>query len=156
MSKTKYFHLYANGVDSNGKNHVVTVVGKLEQTYFKKPIKTKVPVEVKPHVFINGELTYSKKTLKRVLTVGVSICNPTDKFDEEEGIRVAKKRIEEGKDAGKIETNDVTMLTEDLILAELLGKLTYITDNIDKYLPQEKEENDVSPKEFDPDCDSIG
>ena len=40
-----------------------------------------------------------------------------------------------GQDAGTIETNDVTMITEDLIMAELLGKLSYICNNIDSYLP---------------------
>ena len=57
-----------------------------------------------------------------------------DEFDEDFGVELAKARIERGQDAGKIETNDVTMITEDLIMAELLGKLSYIVSNIDSYI----------------------
>ncbi len=132
--KTKIYHLYAKCSDSNGDEHYVTVVGKFTQNYVPKEITQNVPVEVKPGSVIKGKLTYNKKTLHRVLTVGVSICHPLDEFDEEFGVELAKSRIEKGQDAGTIETNDVTMLTEDLIMAELIGKLSYITSNIDDYI----------------------
>ena len=61
--KTKYYHLFADGVDSNGEKHTVTVVGKFTQEYIQKPFTEKVPVEVKPNSFVNGELTFNKKTL---------------------------------------------------------------------------------------------
>jgi hypothetical protein len=57
-----------------------------------------------------------------------------DEFDEEIGAEIAKARIERGEDAGTIETSDVTMLTEDAIMAELLVKLQWICKNIDDYL----------------------
>lgn len=154
--KTKYYHFFADGVDSNGDKHTVTVVGKFTQEYIQKPITEKVPVEVKPNSFINGELTFNKKTLHRALTIGVAICSPLDEFDEAEGVRIGKKRIEEGKDAGSVETNDPTMLTEDLILAEMIGKLSYITTNIDKYIGKEDDavlDEDIN---FDIDSQAIG
>ena len=134
MSKVKHFSLWAEAIDANGEKHYVTVVGKFTQNYVPKEITQEVPVEVKPGTIVNGKLTYNKRTLHRVLTVGVSICHPLDEFDEEFGKELAKARIEKGEDAGTIETNDVTMLTEDLIMAELLGKLTYICNNIDDYI----------------------
>ena len=133
--KTKFFSLHADAYDANGEKHIVTVVGKFTQNYIPKEITQEVPVEVKPGTFVNGKLTFNKRTLHRVLTVGVSICHSMDKFDEDFGVELAKARIEKGEDAGTIETNDVTMLTEDLIMAELLGKLSYICNNIDSYLP---------------------
>lgn len=132
--KEKFYHLYADAIDKDGEKHVVTVVGRFRQNYVPKEITQSVPVEVKPGTTVNGKLTYNKRTLHRVLTVGVSICHPLDEFDEEFGIELAKARIEKGEDAGTIETNDVTMLTEDLIMAELLGKLTYIVNNINDYI----------------------
>ncbi len=135
MSKLKYTSLWAVARDANGEKHYVTVVGKFTQNYVPKEITEEVPVEVKPGSFVKGKLTFNKRTLHRTLTVGVSICHPSDEFDEEFGVELAKARIERGEDAGKIETNDVTMLTEDLVAAELLGKLTYICNNIDSYLP---------------------
>ncbi len=134
MSKVKHFSLWAEARDANGEKHYVTVVGKFTQNYVPKEITQEVPVEVKPGTIVNGKLTYNKRTLHRVLTVGVSICHPLDEFDEEFGKELAKARIEKGEDAGTIETNDVTMLTEDLIMAELLGKLTYIVNNINDYI----------------------
>lgn len=133
--KTKFYHLWAEALDANGEKHYVTVVGKFEQNYEPKEVTQEVPVEVKPGSVVKGKLTFNKRTLHRVLTVGVSICHPLDEFDEEFGVELAKARIERGEDAGSVETNSVTMLTDDLIMAELLGKLTYITNNIDSYLP---------------------
>lgn len=134
--KTKFYHLFADGVDSNGVKHTVMVVGKFTQSYVKSPVIENVKVEVKPNSFVKGELSFKRKQLNRSLTVGVAICNPADKFDEEIGIKLAKKRIEKGEDSGTVETNDVTMLTKDLILAELQCKLDFITKNIDKYIGQ--------------------
>ena len=131
--KTKFYSLHADAYDANGEKHVVTVVGKFTQSYVPKEITQIVPVEAKPGSFVNGKLTFNKRTLHRTLTVGVSICHPSDEFDEEFGVELAKARIEKGQDAGTIETNDVTMITEDLIMAELLGKLSYICNNVESY-----------------------
>ena len=134
MSKLKHYSLWAEAIDANGEKHYVTVVGKFTQNYVPKEIEQEVPVEIKPGTIVKGKLTYNKRTLHRVLTVGVSICHPLDEFDEEFGVELAKARIERGQDAGTIETNDVTMLTDDLIMAELLGKLSYIVNHIDDYI----------------------
>jgi hypothetical protein len=132
--KTKNYSLWAEAIDANGEKHIVTVVGKFTQNYVPKQITQEVPVEVKPGTYVNGKLTFNKRTLHRTLTLGVSICHPLDKFDEAFGVELAKARIERGQDAGTIETNDVTMLTEDLIMCEILGKLSYICNNIDDYI----------------------
>ena len=132
--KTKYFSLWADAIDANGEKHIVTVVGKFTQNYVPKQVTQEVPVEVKPGTYVNGKLTFNKRTLHRTLTLGVSICHPLDKFDEAFGVELAKARIERGQDAGTIETNDVTMLTEDLIMCEILGKLSYICNHVDDYI----------------------
>ena len=132
--KQKIFHLWAKTKASDGKDHYVTVVGKLEQTRKKEEISDIVPVEFKPGHFVDGELKYSIKKLNRKLTLGASICHPLDEFDEELGIKIAKARIEKGENLGVIETSDVTMLTEDAIMAELLVKLQHIISNIEEYL----------------------
>ena len=133
--KEKYYHLFAEAIDKDGEKHVVTVVGKFTQNYVPKEVTQEVPVEVKPGSVIKGKLTFNKRTLHRVLTVGVSICHPLDKFDEEVGIKIAKGRIERGQDLGQLETSNVTMLTEDAIMAEILVKLNHIVNSIDEFLP---------------------
>jgi len=135
--RTKYFHVYGKAVDANGEEHYVTIVGEFKQTRKKTEVNEEVDVEAMNGSFVKGKLTYDVKLLKRTLTLGMAICHPSDEFDEEVGVEVAKKRIKEGFNLGKLETNNVTMLTEDAIMAELLVKLNHIVGNIDDYLPSE-------------------
>lgn len=133
--KVKYFDAHVSCKDSKGERHVVTVVGKFVQERKRKAVQEIVPVEVKEGSFVDGVLCYpTNKLLSRKLTLGVSICHPCDTFDKEVGIDIAKKRIERGEDLGSIETSDVTMLTEDAIMAEILVKLNHIAETIDEWL----------------------
>lgn len=134
--KTKYYHAWAKATSNNGEEHYVTVVGKFEQSRKEKIVQDVVPVETKPNTIVDGILTYGVKNLNRKLTLGVSICHPLDKFDEEVGINIAKGRIERGQDLGQLETSNVTMLTEDAIMAEILVKLNHIVNNIDEYISE--------------------
>lgn len=134
--KTKFYSMYAICEDSKGVKHTVTVVGKLEQTRERQMVQEVMPVEVKEGSFVDGVLSYpSNKLLKRKLTLGVSICHPHDIFDEQIGIDIAKGRINSGQDLGQLETSNVTMLTEDAIMAEIIVKLNHICQNIDDFLP---------------------
>ena len=134
-NKVKYYSVY--GIAKTGrKKHVVTVVGKFEQSRENTEVTEIVDVETKPTNFVKGELKYKVKQMKRKLTLGVSICHPLDKFDEEVGVKIAKARIEKGYDLGSIETTNVTMLTEDAIIAELLTKLNWIIANIEDYISE--------------------
>jgi hypothetical protein len=134
-TKVKFFHLYGNATAADGKNHVVTIVGKLSQSRKLTEFTETIPVEVKPGSFLDGELKFKRKLFNRKLTLGMSICHPLDVFDVEKGVEVAKSRIEKGETIGELETSDVTMLTDDAIMAELLVKLAHVTSTVDDYLP---------------------
>ena len=134
MARVKYFDAWAKATSSDGDEHYVTVVGKFEQTRQKELVQDITQVEVKPNGFVDGILTYEVKNLKRKLTLGVSICHPYDTFDRQVGIDIAKKRIERGENLGELETSNVTMLTEDAIMAEIVVKLNHIVENIDEYI----------------------
>ena len=138
MTKIKYLHLYGNAVSKDGKNHVVTIVGKLVQSKKMTEFTESVPVEFKPGAYINGELKFSRNLFNRKLTLGMSICHPLDTFDVEKGVEIAKARIEKGEILGSLETSNVTMLTDDAVQAELLVKLQYIIDHIDEYIPEDE------------------
>lgn len=135
MAKEKFYHAWAKATSNNGDEHYVTVVGKFEQSRKEEIVQDVVPVETKPNTIVDGILTYGVKKLNRKLTLGVSICHPSDTFNEEIGINIAKGRINRGQDLGQIETSNVTMLTEDAIMAEILVKLNHICQNIDDFLP---------------------
>ena len=136
MAKEKFYHAWAKATSSNGDEHYVTVVGKFEQSRKEEIVQDVVPVETKPNTIVDGILTYGVKNLNRKLTLGVSICHPSDTFNEEIGINIAKRRINRGQDLGQIETSNVTMLTEDAIMAEILVKLNHICQNIDEYISE--------------------
>jgi hypothetical protein len=136
--KTKYFSMWQKATDKDGQDHYVTVVGQLVQTREREMVQEVVPVEINDNTFVDGVLTYpSKKLLKKTLTLGVSICHPKDEFDKEVGFKIAKARILKGNTIGSLQTSGITMLTEDAIMAEIYTKLTYISDNIDKYITSE-------------------
>ena len=133
MGKVKYYHVYGKTTASDGKERVVTIVGKFEQTRKKREINEEVDVETN-RGYVKGNLSYNIKTLNRKLTLGLSICHPLDNFDEEVGVEIAKSRINKGINLGTIETNDVTMLTEYAIFAELMVKLNHVIDTVDDFL----------------------
>lgn len=135
---TRYYYVSGEATSKDGSKHMVTVVGRL--------VRRRMDVDVTEDVTVDdhgrqraGRLMYKTKRLKRVLTVGLSICHPEDTFDEQEGVRVAKRRISKGYYIGSIETGDVTMLTGDAIMAELQVKLRHVSEHIDEYLPVESE-----------------
>jgi hypothetical protein len=128
--------MYQKVTDSKGEIHYVTVVGKFEQTRERELVQEIVPIEIKENSFVDGVLSYpSNKLLNRKLTLSMSICHPSDEFNEEVGVNIAKARIRKGETLGSIETKDVTMLTEDAIMAEIYVKLSYVCNNIDSFLP---------------------
>ena len=137
--KTKFYHMWSKCTDKNGKDHYVTVVGKFTQTRKRQIIEEIVPIQLKPTTVVDGILTYpSNRMLCRELTLGFSICHPLDDFDEEKGVELATRRIEKEGGVGTIKTQDVTMLTEDAILAEIYVKMTHITKHIDEYISDEE------------------
>ena len=139
MSKVKYYHVYGKTTASDGKERVVTIVGKFEQSRKPQEFTEAVDVETLKGGFVQGELKYKLKTLNRKLTLGLSICHPLDKFDEEVGVEIAKSRINKGINLGSIETSDVTMLTEDAIFAELVTKLNHTLQTVDEFIADDDE-----------------
>ena len=135
--KVKFFHVYGKAKSEDGSTHIVTIVGKFEQSRNKEGVTEIVDVEAPHGGFVKGELKYEIKQMKRTLTLGMSICHPSDIFDEEVGVEIAKARIEKGYDLGKLETSNVTMLTEDAIMAELVTKLNYVCEHIDDYISED-------------------
>lgn len=128
MSKVKYFDIHSQAINGS----VITIVGKVETGTAHHEITEGIPVQLSANSIVGGSLTYQIKHFHRTLTIGLSICNKRDEFNENEGIRIAKKRIEKGNNVGIVETDNVTMLTDDQVIALLFAKLTYFTAHVDK------------------------
>lgn len=61
--------------------------------------------------------------------MGWAICNPEDKFDENVGIELCKKRFRKND----LTTQCGTFLTKDMIYAILANEILYIKNNLDKF-----------------------
>lgn len=61
--------------------------------------------------------------------MGWAICNPEDKFDENVGIELCKKRFRKND----LTTQCGTFLTKDMIYAILANEIIYIKNNLDKF-----------------------
>ena len=133
--KQKFYSMYGTAVDLYGDKHIVTIVGE----YTQEKVETEVTKEMdivddfKPTRVVKGKLTYPTKIKIRTLTYAVSICHPDDEYNEEIGIELAKKRINE-KPMGQLTTSLVTTLCEDQIKLILFGELNYVINNIDKFI----------------------
>ena len=129
----KIYSMYGTAVDKNGQSHVVTVVGEYTT---KKEVELKtsdVNVEVTEDKFVQGIITLPRKQMVRTLRYAYSICNPEDEFNEQEGVRLATKRIKNNP-LGELTTKYVTSLCKDQIELILFGELKYIIENIDKFI----------------------
>ena len=129
----KLYSMHGTAQDANGNPHVVTIVGQFETT--KTPVVKyeDVIVDVSPTKNVEGKLVYETKQPIRKLTYAYSICHPDDKFDEQTGINIAKRRIKSSP-MGELTTKYVTSLCKDQIELILFGELKFILDNIDMFL----------------------
>ena len=128
--KEKFYHISGKAVDSNGVTHYVTVVGKrvreTEHSIDETPVYNESGSE-------QGVLMFKVKNKIRRFSMGYAICHPDDEFNEEVGIRLAKRRIEYDP-IGTVESYNVTMLNDDQNEMMVLTELAHIIKNIDKYI----------------------
>lgn len=134
MARTKIFRLSRTVTTRSGKRHVVTVVGVLKRGRKDLEIETKMPVQATRKAVVEGTLKYKFKTTHRELTIGYSICHPDDEFDPIKAEEIALKRIKQGNDIGTMETRSTMMLTDDMIMAILDSKVTYICQHLKKFI----------------------
>ena len=129
----KIYSMYGTAIDKNGVEHVVTIVGEYTTRKDVNWNTVNVDVPVNENKTVEGVLSIPRKQVIRTLKYAYSICNPEDKFDEEECIRLTTKRIKNNP-LGELETKYVTSLCKDQIEIILFGELKYIMENIDKFI----------------------
>jgi len=132
--RPKFYHAWAKPTDSNGETHYITVVGKVEQKRKYETVMEDTPI-IGPNLKeIQGILAYDIRRFNRKLTLAASICHPNDAFNENEGVRIAKRRIEKGYTLGTLETPNINMLNEDAVMAEIIVKLNHIVGHIGEFI----------------------
>lgn len=131
--KEKIYSMHETAVDKDGLKHEVTIVGVCKQQKEYEMVFKNVQVPVKENKNVVGQLSFLKPSMKRNLKYGFSICHSDDTFDEEIGKKLALKRAKTTP-MGEMETKLITTLCKDQIKTILRGELTYIINNIDKYV----------------------
>lgn len=130
--RKKFYSMSGEAIDSEGKSHVVTVVGLCTQEKETDIVSENVDVSLWNGKSTNGVLSYPNKKIVRRLKYAFSICHPDDEFDEETGVKLAKRRL--SKPLGELKTEYITCLTPEQVNMILFEELNYIIDNIDKFI----------------------
>lgn len=74
----------------------------------------------------DGDLYHS---VYRMVTIGIAICNPIDKYDIETGKRIARHKAENIEDLPRIYTTSKGIITSELVLAFLKQQIRFFKEN---------------------------
>lgn len=133
MGKNKTYIKSLKMSCSDGIERVITVVGVYKQGREKMQVVENVQVEKREGCFVDGQITYPKTITTRKFTLGYAICNATDEFDEEEGKRIALRRIKTNP-IGSLNSLNFSMLNSEMCWLLVLNEIKHIADHIEKYL----------------------
>ena len=114
----------ATAYDKEGNEHHVIVYGEVEITRPYKEITAE---------YEDVKISYTRKTLKKVMTLSYAICHPDDIFDPKIGEEIAKRRIKTDP-LGTAYTDCPTMFQKEDLEAAVTAKLSYIVTNIEEYM----------------------
>lgn len=131
--KNKIYSKSCVAVDKNGQEHVVTIVGLFEQKKERTHEVVRTELIDEKGKASNCELIVEKSSIKRVLSLGWSICHPSDENIDIVGVAIAKSRAKRHP-IGKVESYNVTMLNDDACEALVDNELKHYVAKIDKYI----------------------
>lgn len=135
--KVKSYYHYESVTSGDGSSHTVLVYGEVSEDKFISgfaPVtftrKGRIIKSVGEPVIVNSEFRSPVKKFN----MGFAICNSSDTFDVNTGIKVAKKRFAKSP----MTTQNSSFLTEDMLKAIVDNELNYILNNIDHFLAKTK------------------
>lgn len=135
--KVKTYYHYSEVVSSDGNSHTVLVYGEVSESSLISgfaPVtftrKARIVRSVGEPIIVNSEFRSPVKSFN----MGFAICNASDTFDVNTGIKVAKKRFAKSP----MTTQNGNFLTEDMLKAIVDNELNYILNNIDHFLSKAK------------------
>lgn len=74
-------------------------------------------------------------TVYRMVTIGISVCNPSDVFDLELGKRIAYNKAAKIETLPRIYTTDKGIITTDLVDAFLKQQIKFFKENPEMFIP---------------------
>ena len=74
----------------------------------------------------DGDLYHS---VYRMVTIGIAVCNPIDKYDIETGKRIARHKAENIEDLPRIYTTSKGIITSELVHAFLKQQIRFFKEN---------------------------
>ena len=126
----------------NYKGHTILVYGELwEEGYvdgivIKRAKFSKDGRKVMDESVSSEEILLNRPyTRTRYFNMGWAICTPDDKYDEQYGIELCKRRFRKSP----LKTETGLFLTKDMVHALLRNEIHYIENNWKKFAPKSKE-----------------
>ena len=132
MKKKEYF-VEGEVKDANGDLRHIVLLGVLTQEKIIDIKEKVVNVPINDKKSVKGVLTFPRKQTIRKLVYSFAICHPDDKYDVNQGLSIARKRVDTNP-MGELETMYITTLCDDQVMHILNGELQYIINNIDKFV----------------------
>lgn len=115
--------------DINGQVHKAILVGVLNVTKFDKYMDTVKEIQYKDK-YVTTMTEWVEKAVDKQLLLGLSITNPTDVYNYEFGVQVAKGRaLKPNKRLGAISTSSRGMLGEAMCHAIMAQQIQFIHAN---------------------------
>ena len=131
MTKIKTYSVIKPVTDNNGRTYTIFVYGEVTENNALDGIEVR---RVRYHngsndiEAINESRIYplwDNRSTEKVLNFGFAICAPEDDFNEEIGIKLAKKRFSRAP----IRTQDCRFLKEDMVKAILNQTADYVAEH---------------------------
>lgn len=120
--------------DKNGEVHKAIMVGVLNVIKFTEYKDTTKVIECKDKLTtITTE--WEEKCVRKDLSLGLAITNPTDEYNYSFGVQVAKGRaLKENKRLGHIASNARGMLGTSMCIAIMEQQINFIQNNQDLFV----------------------
>lgn len=132
--KEKFYSMWGEATDKNGEKHQVTVVGRVLQEKITDTVSNTTTITDERGKEHDALIIADYKKKQRTFTMARSICDPRDTFDFERGKEIAKRRIVNGDTIGSIQSENITMLNDDMCNLLVFNEVNHVIKNIDAYI----------------------
>jgi len=124
--------------DSNAVQHNAVIVGVLEVVKYQEP-NQKTKWDVIKGKSVQTITRWNEDRIVKELSIGLSITNPTDKYDVVKGTMIAEGRaLKPNKQMMQISTESRGALGREMVNAILVQQIDFIQKNVNLFMQVKK------------------
>lgn len=133
MSERRKMYVVKKTISNNENVRSLIVVGLMTEKNVRRFNFEKDACLVGKKGELTADVIFRNKVREKTLKIGYAICSTEDKYDENLGISIAKKRAKRSP-VGMVSTTSFTMLQDDQCNALVENEANFIEKNLDKYI----------------------